>query len=227
MSPLVPLFADIDAQLIKLIVVVAFLTIAGIGKLLTKLQQKNPPIGNARPPEPPIRAQGADEIGDFLQRAAEARRAQRPRPSRPPQARPAQVRAVQARPAAENPVQAQVVADRPVGGKIGQQVEQDLDTREFTQRTTQLGSEVAQSDRQIDEHLHEVFDHYVSKLELVPGEAAAAPVAVGPAELSGAAQPDAPALFLSGLTDILTDPDSLRQAVVLNEIIRRPEERWQ
>jgi hypothetical protein len=226
MSPLVPLFADIDAQLIKLIVVVAFLTIAGIGKLLNKLQQKNPPVGNPRPPGLPGGAKPADELRTFLERAAEARRADRPRPSRPPQARPVEARPAQARPAADKPVQAEVVADQPVGGKIGRQVEQDLDTQKFTQHTTQLGTEVAQADRQIDEHLHEVFDHHVSKLELVPGEAAAAPVAVGPAELTGTPPPDASTLFLSGLTDLLADPDSLRQAVVLNEIIHRPEERW-
>jgi hypothetical protein len=231
MSLLVPLFADINPGLVKLIIVAAFLIIAGIGKLLQKMQGANQPGARPGPPAQPIGGQAADEIKEFLERAAKARDARHPRPvrpvePRPVQPRPIQARPVQARPAAERPVQAELVGDEPVGAKIGRQVEKDLDTREFTQRTTQLGSEVAQADRQIDQHLHEVFDHYVSKLELVPGEAAAAPVAVGPAELAGAVQPDDSSLFLSGLTDLLTNPETLRQAIVLNEVIRRPEERW-
>jgi len=61
-----------------------------------------------------------------------------------------------------------VITEEPVGAKIGKQVEQDLDTQEFTKRSTQLGSEVAQADREIDQRMHQVFDHHVSNLELMP-----------------------------------------------------------
>jgi len=221
MNPLVPLLAAIDAELVKLLAVAAFLILAGVGKLLTKLQQKNPAAGGLRRPEQPIRANATNEVEDFLKRAAKARSAERPRPVRPPQ-----MRLPQTRPPVEKPVQAEVVADAPVGGKIGKQVEKDLDTREFNQRETQLGSEVAAADKQIDERLHQVFDHHVSKLELMPGEAATAPLAVAPVELTEQSLLDIPATFATGLTDLLADPDFVRQAIVLNEILHRPEERW-
>ena len=99
-------------------------------------------------------------------------------------------------------------------------------TREFTKRSTELGSEVAQADREIDQRLHQVFDHHVSNLELMPGEAAAPPVVVTPVELTEQSLLDIPATFATGLTDLLADPDSVRQAIVLNEILHRPLEHW-
>ena len=53
----------------------------------------------------------------------------------------------------------------------------------------QLGSEVTQAIREIDQRLHEVFDHHVSSLEFKPGKAATEPMAVGPAELSHQPEP--------------------------------------
>lgn len=219
MNALTPLFAaGFDAELLKLIAIIVFAGLMGAAKFLAKLQQGKqglPPAAGFRPPEQPIRANAADEINEFLQRAAKARKGEQVRP----------IHRAKLRPPVEKPVQAEVVADTPVGGKIIQQVEKDLDTREFTQRSTQLGSEVAQADKQIDEHLHQVFDHHVSKLESVPGEAATAPVAVTP-ELMEQSLLDIPATFATGLTDLLADPDSVRQAIVMNEILTRPEHRW-
>ena len=153
------------------------------------------------------------------------RAAAKPRPRRTPGPirRPPQP---QLRPQVEKPVQAQVVSDEPVGAKIGKEVERDLDTQEFSNRTDQLGSEVTQAVGEIDQHLHQVFDHHVSNLELLPGEAAAAPAAVGALELTEQSLLDIPATFATGLTDLLVNPESIRQAVVLNEILHRPEERW-
>ena len=85
---------------------------------------------------------------------------------------------------------------------------------------------MAQADREIDQRLHQVFDHNVSNLELMPGEAATAPVVVAPLELTEQSLLDIPATFATGLSDLLADPDSVRQAIVLNEILHRPEERW-
>jgi hypothetical protein len=204
MNLLTPLFAAPDAELIKLLTIVVFAVLMGAAKFLAKRQQKQP-----------IRASEADEINEFLQHTAKTRKDEQVRP----------LRRAQLRPQVEKPVQVEVVGDAPVGGQINRQVERDLDTRAFTQRSTQLGSEVAQADKQIDEHLHQVFDHRVSKLEAVPGEAATAPVAIAP-ELTEQSLLDIPATFATGLTDLLADPDSVRQAIVMNEILHRPEERW-
>ena len=85
---------------------------------------------------------------------------------------------------------------------------------------------MSQADREIDQRLHQVFDHHVGDLELMPGEAATAPMVAAPLELTEQSLLDIPATFATGLTDLLANPDSVRQAIVLNEIIHRPEERW-
>ena len=72
----------------------------------------------------------------------------------------------------------------------------------------------------------QVFDHQVSQLAALPGEAAAAPVAVESSEAAEAAYLEIPATFATGMTDLLSNPEAIRQAIVFNEIFRRPEERW-
>jgi hypothetical protein len=220
MSSLAPLLAagiPIDA-IIKLAVIFFIFIVPVIGQAMAKWRSiKQAQAGGPQRFERPVPVKPADEIEEFMRRAAtKASTTASARPMRrPPTRLPA-----------EKPVQAEVVADAPVGAKIGKQVERDLDTEEFTKRTTQLGSEVAQADKEIDDHLHQVFDHHVSKLEFVPGEAATPPVVVGPVELTEQSLLDIPATFATGLTDLLADPDSVRQAIVLNEVLHRPEERW-
>ena len=98
-------------------------------------------------------------------------------------------------------------------------------SRSSAAASDELGKEVSQADKQIGQHLQQVFDHRVSKLEAVPGEAAAPPAAYEPPDLVGAAA-DIPDTFATGLLDLITSPDSLRQAIILSEILHRPEERW-
>ena len=98
--------------------------------------------------------------------------------------------------------------------------------QEFTRRSEDLGEEVAQADREIDQHLHQVFDHRVSQLELVPGEAAAPPAATFETSETTEAAPVASLPVAVGLLDLIGSPESLRQAIILNEILQRPEHRW-
>jgi hypothetical protein len=221
MNAFAPLLAAADAELVKLVIIVVFGILVGIGKFMAMVKKGKPPaqMGPRPTPPTPVNTNAKNEIEEFMRRAAA-----KPRPTasagpvRPPQPRP--------RPMVEKPLQAQVVSEEPVGARIGKEVVRDLDTQEFSKRSTQLGSEVAQADREIDQRLHQVFDHHVSNLELMPGEAATAPVVVAPLELTEQSLLDIPATFATGLSDLLADPDSVRQAIVLNEILHRPEERW-
>lgn len=219
MNHLAPLFA-IDPALIKLIVIIFIFVVPAIGKLLEKLRQIPPPAGRPIPPRP-ADVDVADEIEDFMRRAAErhARKGTRPvvvETAAPPAPKPA----------AAAPVKAEVVVEQPVGGQVTEHVSKYLDSQQFANRESQLGQEVAQADKQINEHLQQVFDHRVSKLEAVPGEAAKAPAAYEPPDLVGAAA-DIPDSFATRLLDLMVNPDSLRQAIILNEILHRPEERWE
>ncbi len=222
MNPFAPLLAAGDFEMWMRVALPLLIFIAlGIRQLLANVRQVRPPGG--APPQPvqprPVPRDVADEIGEFLRRAAERRRALNapPAAAQPPQLPPL--------PSAEAPVQAEVVATAPVGGLVAQHVDKYLDEQEFGRREVELGKEVAQADKEIDQHLRQVFEHRVSKLEAVPGEAAAPPVAYEPPDLVGTGA-EIPATFATGLLDLVSSPDSLRQAIVLNEILHRPEERW-
>ena len=214
MNPFVPLLAAVDNDLIRVVVVVIIFIIAGVSQLVAKLRQIPPPEKRPLPPRPaPPDVIG--EIEQFLQRAAERQRS--PKGVR-------RVAAEQASPAAK-PVQAELVAEQPIGDQVGEHVTKYLDEQDFSRREVELGKEVAQADRQIDQRLHQTFDHRVSQLAAVPGEAAAPPVAYEPPDLVGASA-DIPDTFATGLLELVGNPDSLRQAIILSEILHRPEERW-
>lgn len=88
-------------------------------------------------------------------------------------------------------------------------------TQAFQKEVADLGSRVKQADEQFDVQLHQKFDHELGRL----GErsaAAAAPPAAPVETKSPAAQ----------IAAMLASPDGVRQAVVLNEILNRPTDRW-
>jgi hypothetical protein len=176
-----------------------------------------PPAGGPRPGGPARRDSSVqDEIDDFLRRVSGRRGTERPtvaapapKPKRP-----------------ETPLQAEIVddaADEPVGAQVGKQVEKYLDTGEFTRRTSQLGGDVAQADAETDQRLKQVFSREVSQLAKKPGEAAAPPA---PDESTVAPQ-IAAAVAPAGLFALLGDAEGIRHAVVISEILRRPEDRWE
>ena len=100
-------------------------------------------------------------------------------------------------------------------------MEKYLDTEEFTRRTSQLGGEVAQADVESDQRLKQVFSHDVSQLAKKPGESAAPPRPTKPPSRQIAA-----AIAPAGLFALLGDTEGIRHAIVISEILRRPEDRW-
>jgi Na+-transporting methylmalonyl-CoA/oxaloacetate decarboxylase gamma subunit len=221
MIPLAPLFADVGAIIFKLVLFLLIFGIPAIGQLIAKMKTIHPPAGGPLPqaPKRPVPTDVVNEIEDFLKRAAQKREGKQ---IVAPQVRQAPRRVERI----EQPVKAEVVSNGPVGGKVEEHVKKYLDSEEFARRESQLGEEVAQADKAIDQHLSQVFDHQVSRLASLPGEAAAPPVAYEPQELADASTLEIPATFATGLGTLLADADSVRQAIVLSEIFRRPEERW-
>jgi hypothetical protein len=213
-----PLFAAIDFHVVvRIIVLLLIFVVPLVGQLIAKFRQIPPPGQRPLPPRP-APPDVADEIEEFLTRRA----VQRP-PAKVEQ--PGKIQPLS--PQAAQPVKAEVVAEgeKPVGGQVTAHVKQYLDEQAFDRREAELGQKVAQADQQIDQHLQQVFSHPVSKLEAVPGEAAKPTSAYEPPNLVGTSE-DVPDSFATGLLDLLTTPDSLRQAIILNEILHRPEERW-
>ena len=224
MSLVTPLFAQ--AELIGIIIMILVFVVPVIWQAINKQrQQPRPPPARPRPPGPPA-AGVEDEVGEFLRRAGRQRgpQQQAPLPRRPPQ--PIVAEAV-----APPPDQQRFGHQRPVGAGMAEHVEELLDTDKFERRAAQLGDEVAQSDEQLDQRLHQVFDHKLGRLAETPGESAAAPEAestesMQAMELEDLSPDEFPVTAAAGLSALFSDAVSIRQAIIIHEVLTRPEQRW-
>lgn len=164
----------------------------------------------------------SDDIEEFLRRAA-ARRQQRqaqgagpPKPQRAPQSRPPQ-RPVHQPPPDIQIVEPEVIEAETVHESVANQVQQYFGSANLIS-----GDEVDQADEQMETHLHQVFDHRVGQLR---------DTSVGvkePAEpqldrsAPGAEKGKAKGKGANFIAEMLRSPKSLRQAIVVSEILRRP-----
>ena len=162
------------------------------------------------------------ELENLLREIAEAQQpaAPRPAPPRPPQAQPAQPKPAQ-RPSPQRPgaarrpaevLDAEVVDAAPVSRRaaVAKHVEKHLDTSDLTAGATRLGAEVGQADEKVEAHLHQKFDHQLSRIDDPDDEVGAA---------AGAA-------FATRIAEMFRNPQSIQQAFILNEILNPPESRW-
>ena len=171
------LLAAIDPNLIELVLILTALIMG-----LARLMGRQPPV---RPPgqQPPARAHAAG-------RGERDRRVLRVEAQRRTNPQAAQPRPLAGQPAAAGPIRPQPhrrgrssrpSRSGPVGGRTAHQ-RRGVRAREDVPRLRkvrvsagELGQEVVQTvNREIDQHLRQVFDHSVSRLAAEPGEAAAA-----------------------------------------------------
>ena len=244
MNWLAPLWAD--AEWIGVVIFLVISALSVLGQFMNKAgkaqpQGRQPPQGGqarpAGPPRPaapaaqPPRRAGqddvADEIADFLRRASQ--RAQGGAPAAPRPARPAQAgpvagpvgrrREVRAEVVAEKAVRAEVVAEAPLGSEVSKHVAEHLGGQSFARETSQLGTGVVQAEQQLEQHLQQVFERRVSTL---------APRDAGrrrrPSRANAAS--DLPPTAAAGFAALLSNAASVRQAIILHEILTRPEDRW-
>jgi hypothetical protein len=89
-------------------------------------------------------------------------------------------------------------------------------SRAIGEQASRLGQRIIQEDHQFDVQLKAKFDHKVGTLTGSAVAAAEQAAAAAASEATPAAQ----------LAALLANPDGVRQAIVINEIIRRPSDRW-
>ena len=182
-----------------------------------------------------------DEVEEFLKRVAQMRQAaeaqakaqqQRPKPVAPATAPPQRnVPPPPPRPAPPQrlvpprqeityvePPQAELVeadvVDRSEG--FSRRVAQDLrGSAQIAEHTRRLGEEVDLADDKLAAHLHQVFDHDLGRLKKTASESAGAPIAAAASEVT-----------VSELLKLLRSPDSIRDAIIMSEVLKRPEDRW-
>jgi hypothetical protein len=228
-------------DLVFFLIVILFMVIGGLTQLFKKLQeaQRAPrrprpgprpggvrPGGGARANVPPGRDPVRAEIDQFLRRAAD-RRGAGPQPAQrvgpPPAGRPAP------QPWAQRPAQApggvEPVEVVPEPDSVADHVRHQLPQQQAAAWSSEVGRHWQQAGDSMETHVHEAFDHQVSGLEATPGESA---YAAEPDELD---TPEdrvtaIPQTAAAGLAAMLAEPTNLRQAIVLTEILQRPEHRW-
>jgi len=235
MSGLVPLWAAGIQELIWVVVVVLFVIIQIGGQILAKgreAQKRAARGGQPGGPNPPRKADALDdEIGEFLRRVAQRRAAGGPQqagrgPAEPPPRSPTPKRPRARKPqAAEKPIRAEVVREPSVGDRTEELVKEDLNTAEFNRWPSDLGQEVGHTDARVKEQLHEKFDHQLGALAGIPIEVDLGPGTLQPESAKGQGEP-LPPTAAAGLAALLANTQSIRQAILINEILRRPEDRW-
>jgi hypothetical protein len=152
-------------------------------------------------------------IEELLQEIAQQQGAAPPPPQQP--ARPTARRPAPAR-APEPVVEAQVLPDEDVATHVSQHVS----TADIVQHTAELGAEVGLADEKLESHLQERFDHRVASIDSRAGVAARGGVS---AQATG--KGERRVAMASELAQMLRNPRNIRQAILLNEIFRRPEDR--
>lgn len=164
----------------------------------------------------------ADDLEAFLRQAAQ-RRAARKKPSpvarsQPQGERPQPQRQQPQRRQPQRPAEPEIeevieIVDAQVVPEPKSRLESHVDTSSFEQRAEHLGEDVGLADEQLVARLHRTFDHRVGSLDDGPGM----PVL----------DKQEPASAMAGdLAHLLADPASLRNAIVLSEIITPPQHRW-
>jgi len=81
-----------------------------------------------------------------------------------------------------------------------------MSTQDIAARTQTLGAEVATADDQLESRLRKKFDHNVGRLEHRES-----PVKLQKADIA------------AEVTAMLRSPEGMRQLIIANEILRRPE----
>jgi hypothetical protein len=102
---------------------------------------------------------------------------------------------------------------------ISEHVKQYLDTRSFEQRSSHLSS-IDEKERQFDQQIQQTFGHGLGHLK--PSALSTG----GDSNVSAAAFQQSPAVAINPLIRGLQNPVDIRKAIVLNEILQRPEGRW-
>lgn len=109
------------------------------------------------------------------------------------------------------------VAD--LGGGIARHVAQHIRGADQAEERDIVGAAIDQADERLESRLHQTFDHKIGQL----GKSTMESAAVSPSESArSAAAPGA-----ASIAQMLLDPHSLRNAVILVEILRRPEDLWE
>lgn len=171
----------------------------------------------------------ARDIEEFLRRAAERRQQQKNQGQKPPPARPVR----QPLPEIEVEIVDPRIADQPLRKKqnirpggakqqkdfreqsVAEHVQQHLDTSRIAQHAEHLGDRIASVHDKVDQEIHRRLDHDVSKIDDLP--------TVTDDPRPGLVGGDVINPIAAELLKMLSNPTSIRQAILMSEILKVPD----
>lgn len=155
-----------------------------------------------------------DDIEKFLRNAAARRKQQQPQQPAPPvQQQPMRPQ----RPAEVQYVEPEIVEPEILSGdSVAEHVSQHIANTSFAERAFHLGEEVGLADEHLEERLEGTFDHAVGSLQ---------DTSVGvQGDEAKATRTNRPPVQPGDIAQLLASPQNIRQAIILNEILRRPDD---
>ena len=219
-----------DGDWIGVVVFIVIMIISAISQMAGNKKEAQPRPKPRPRPRPPVRqAQAgpvkqdpvASELEEFLRRAAGGGQQPARRPPPPPRPKPV-AKPVIARPVGVEPIEAEVAHDLEVVESVADHVSHSVGESRFQSDLTRRREQSDQVSRK--------FDHQMGQLDSSPRkaahEAALAEPDIATASAAGAAVESMPDTAAAGLAAMLASPTSLRQAILLKEILDRPEHRW-
>ena len=238
-----PLWAD--AEWIGVVIFLVISALSVLGQFINKAGKRNPKAGSRRRAvrhvrpvrrvrllrplslrAPPARTMWPTKSPIFFAAHRNEPKAEHPprrarpvQPKRPAAGSVGRRREVRAEVVAEKAVRAEVVPEPPLGSEVGKHVAEHLGGQSFSRETAQLGTGVVKAEKQLEQHIQQVFERRVSTL--APRDARSA----APAESSKPAS-GLPPTAAAGFAALLASAASVRQAIILHEILTRPEDRW-
>ena len=239
MDHMTPIFAVNFEEIIGGLLPLVFFAIWALGKVLSNRNQPVQPPGDA--PQQPRQApeKVADEIEAFLRQVTQQRGDQPPQEVEvlQPELLAKEQPPLRLAPIEVEPIEVEVVPDEftpvlPSRGKVGAHVEEHIGSSSFAEEVSRLGEEVDQADEKVEEWIHAKFDHEVGHL------AQAEPTLADEVyDRKGGAfkHPDDNVwkealaempVAAAAVAALLKNPATVRQAIILSEILRPPTVRW-
>ncbi len=99
------------------------------------------------------------------------------------------------------------------GSEVARHVAEHLTAGKFTEHAAQLGHDIGQSDERLEARLQATFDHRLGKLD-DGNDPVASTVSANEAPLA------------AEILALMSSPGGMRQAIILNEILARPIDKW-
>ena len=201
---------------IRVLIILAIVILPAINRMFASVrEQRNASRGPLRPKSPPDQS-AASDIEEFLRRANRGASG----PAETPPRRPAAASPALSGRTTASPVPAEIVGDKSASGRVADHVKSYLDASEFKRRSASMADDMAEDDEKRSEHRQEVFGHQLGQL------GAAEPAVDSPKSAAAAATAAGSAAALD-LAAIFMQPENLRQAILIQEVLQRPEHRWE